>query len=89
MANTGAMPPVKHCFVTVPNATKAEILPKGGVQESRVKTFDGGAFWGIGDVPGTPMMGILDIIPDWRERISKIHEVYRQSLLCKRLGLLD
>ena len=34
-------------------------------------------------------MGILDIIPDWRERISKIHEVYRQSLLCKRLGLLD
>ena len=37
MANTGAMPPVKHCFVTVPNATKAEILPKGGVQESHLR----------------------------------------------------
>lgn len=82
-------PTVKHCFVTVPNASRAERLSKGSIQAMRAETFDGGSYWGIGDMPGTPMKGVFDIIPDWRDRIEEIHKTHQESLLCKRLGLLD
>lgn len=82
-------PPVKHCFVTVPSASRAERMTETGMPSKRVQSFDGGAFWGVGEIPGTPMKGVFDIIPDWRDRITELHSIREESLLCKRLGLLD
>ena len=85
----GMVPAVKHCFVTVPNAAKAERLTATSIKAKRVKSFDGGAYWGIGEFPGSPMKGVFDIIPDWRDRIPELSSVRNESLLFKRLGLVD
>jgi len=85
----GMVPAVKHCFVTVPNAAKAERLTATSIKAKRVKSFDGGAYWGIGEFPGSPMKGVFDIIPNWRDRIPELSSVRNESLLFKRLGLVD
>jgi hypothetical protein len=84
----GSEPPVKHAWVTVPSQKLDKFRP-GTAPFVRASTFDYGAFWGIGKSDLFGMGSIFDIFPDWRENVAAIQELAPESMLFKKLGLLD